>query len=136
MHNLKAGIYIHIPFCHAKCIYCDFYSVADRNDEIPEFVDLICAEIDLFFTKNEAPWHFDTIFFGGGTPSLLEASSIEKIISTLNKYLDLSNIEEFTVETNPGEIEYNRLKDFLSIGVNRLSLGFQSFDDNLLSFLG
>jgi len=134
--NQKAGIYIHIPFCQAKCIYCDFYSVADRNNEIPEFIDLICAEIDLFFKNNQAPWKFDTLFFGGGTPSLLEASSIERILNTLHKYLDLSQIQEFTVETNPGEIEYDRLKDFLSIGVNRLSLGFQSFDDKLLSFLG
>ena len=138
MHSLnqKAGIYIHIPFCHAKCIYCDFYSVADRNNEIPEFLNLICKEIDLFFKSKQAPWKFDTLFFGGGTPSLLEASSIERILETLNKYLDLNHIEEFTVETNPGEIDYHRLKDFLSIGVNRLSLGFQSFDDKLLSFLG
>ncbi len=136
MHNQKAGIYIHIPFCHAKCIYCDFYSVADRNNEIPEFLNLICSEIDLFFKKNQAPWKFDTLFLGGGTPSLLEASAIEKILNTLRKYLDLSSIQEFTVETNPGEIDYNRLKDFISIGVNRLSLGFQSFDDKLLSFLG
>jgi len=136
MHDQKAGIYIHIPFCQAKCIYCDFYSVADRNNEIPEFIDLICAEIDLFFKNNQAPWKFDTLFLGGGTPSLLKASSIEKILKTLRKHLDLSNIQEFTVETNPGEVSLVRLQDFISIGVNRLSLGFQSFDDKLLSFLG
>ena len=134
--NQALSLYIHIPFCQAKCIYCDFYSVADRNNEIPEFIDLICQEIDLFFENNQAPWNFDTLFLGGGTPSLLEALSIEKILKTLRKYVDLNDIQEFTVETNPGEIDYNRLKDFLSIGVNRLSLGFQSFDDKLLSFLG
>ena len=93
MHNQKqrAGIYIHIPFCQSKCIYCDFYSVADRNNEIPEFIDLICQEIDLFFENNQAPWNFDTLFLGGGTPSLLEALSIEKILKTLRKYVDLND---------------------------------------------
>ena len=134
MHNQKAGIYIHIPFCHAKCIYCDFYSVADRNNEIPEFLEMICLEIDLFFKENNAPWKFDTLFFGGETPSLLKASSIEKILNTLRKYLDLSHIEEFTIETNPGEIEYNRLQDFLSIGANRLSLGFKVLMINFYHF--
>ena len=132
----KAGIYIHIPFCKAKCIYCDFYSVADRNNEIPDFINSICKEIDLFFNKKKYDWEFDTIFFGGGTPSLLKASSIESILNTLRKYVDLSTLEEFTIETNPGEITIERLKDFISIGANRLSLGFQTFDPKLLSFLG
>ena len=132
----KAGIYIHIPFCKAKCIYCDFYSVADRNNEIPDFINSICKEIDLFFKTNKYIWDFDTIFFGGGTPSLLKACSIESILNTLNKYIDLSNIHEFTIETNPGEVTIDRLKDFISIGANRLSLGFQTFDQELLTFLG
>ena len=97
----NAGIYIHIPFCNAKCIYCDFYSVADRNDEIPDFIDSICKEIDLFFKKNTSTynWNFDTIFFGGGTPSLLKASSIESILNTLRNYLNLNNVEEFTLKS-------------------------------------
>jgi len=135
-NNQKAGIYIHIPFCNAKCIYCDFYSVADRNDEIPEFINSICQEIELFFKERTYPWEFDTIFFGGGTPSLLKASSIESILNSLRNHIDLSNIKEFTVETNPGEISADKLKDFISIGANRLSLGFQTFDEKLLSFLG
>ncbi len=135
-NNQKAGIYIHIPFCKAKCIYCDFYSVADRNDEIPEFINSICKEIKLFFKERAYPWKFDTIFFGGGTPSLLKASSIESILNSLREYIDLSNIKEFTIETNPGEVTVDKLKDFISIGANRLSLGFQTFDEKLLSFLG
>ena len=83
-NNQKAGIYIHIPFCKEKCIYCDFYSVADRNNEIPEFIDSICKEIRLFFKQHTYTWNFDTIFFGGGTPSLLNASSIESKISEDN----------------------------------------------------
>ena len=68
--------------CKAKCIYCDFYSVADRNNEIPDFINSICKEIDLFFKTNKYIWDFDTIFFGGGTPSLLKACSIESILNT------------------------------------------------------
>ena len=135
-NNQKAGIYIHIPFCKAKCIYCDFYSVADRDNEIPDFINSICTEIDLFFKNKTYDWEFDTIFFGGGTPSLLKASSIESILNTLRNYVDLGNIEEFTIETNPGEVTCEKLKDFISIGANRLSLGFQTFDSKLLSFLG
>ena len=135
-NNQKAGIYIHIPFCKAKCIYCDFYSVADRDNEIPDFINSICTEIDLFFKNKTYDWEFDTIFFGGGTPSLLKASSIESILNTLRNYVDLGNIKEFTVETNPGEVTCEKLKDFISIGANRLSLGFQTFDPKLLSFLG
>ena len=103
MHDQKAGIYIHIPFCQAKCIYCDFYSVADRNNEIPEFIDLICEEINLFFEHNKYNWNFDTIFFGGGTPSLLDASSIESILNTLKKHIDLSNISEWE-ELSPDKL--------------------------------
>ena len=131
-----AGIYIHIPFCQTKCMYCDFYSVADRNDEIPNFINAISKEINFFFESNKYPWIFDTIFFGGGTPSLLNASSIESILKTLDNYVNLNDINEFTIETNPEEITLERLKDFISIGANRLSLGFQTFDKNLLKFLG
>ena len=110
-NNQKAGIYIHIPFCKAKCIYCDFYSVADRDNEIPDFINSICTEIDLFFKNKTYDWEFDTIFFGGGTPSLLKASSIESILNTLRNYVDLGNIKEFTIETNPGEVTCEKLKD-------------------------
>tara|TARA_Y100001970_G_C14159617_1_gene817732 strand:- start:381 stop:1523 length:1143 start_codon:yes stop_codon:yes gene_type:complete len=132
----KAGIYIHIPFCTAKCIYCDFYSVADRSKEIPDFINTICKEINLFFSTHKYSWEFNTLFLGGGTPSLLNKAYIESILNTLNQHISLNNIEEFTIETNPGEITKQKLKDFISIGANRLSLGFQTFDENLLKFLG
>ena len=129
-----SGIYIHIPFCAAKCIYCDFYSVADQDDRIDAFVDSLVMEInksDVDVTN----WKFDTIFIGGGTPSLLNAIQLEKIIDALSKKYDLSNIIEFTMEANPGEAPFDKLKDFRSLGVNRLSMGVQSFKSNLLSFL-
>jgi len=129
-----SGIYIHIPFCTAKCIYCDFYSVAGQDDRIDTFVDSLVMEInnsDIDVTN----WKFDTIFIGGGTPSLLNKIQLEKIIDALSKKYDLSNIIEFTMEANPGEAPIDKLKDFHSLGVNRLSMGVQSIKSNLLSFL-
>ena len=131
----KAGIYIHIPFCKTKCIYCDFYSITKREDSISRFIECLVKEIKL--NKNTLPnCTFDTIFFGGGTPSVLTAKQIEKILEELNKNYQLNSNTEITLECNPGEINYQKLKDFRIIGINRLSIGFQSFNDKLLKFLG
>ena len=129
-----SGIYIHIPFCVKKCIYCDFYSVANQDERIDAFIDAVVMEINKY-TTDVSNWKFDTIFIGGGTPSLLSANQLEKIISTLNKKYNLSNVIEFTMEVNPGEAPIDKLKDFHSLGVNRLSIGVQSFQSNLLEFL-
>ncbi len=129
-----SGIYIHIPFCAAKCIYCDFYSVAGQDGRIDDFVNSLVMEIndsDVDVTN----WKFDTIFIGGGTPSLLNEIHLEKIVDTLSNKYDLSNIIEFTMEANPGEAPFKKLRDFRSLGINRLSMGVQSFKSNLLSFL-
>ena len=131
----KAGIYLHIPFCKTKCIYCDFYSVTKREDSIDRFIDCLLTEIKLNKTKL-SDYTFDTIFFGGGTPSVLSANQIEKILTTLNKCYNLDKKIEITLECNPGEIDYDKLKNFKKLGINRLSIGFQSFNENLLKFLG
>ena len=130
-----AGLYIHIPFCSVKCMYCDFYSITDRNNDIPIFIDSLIKEIEL--SKNHAKdnWRFDTIFIGGGTPSLLEPKWIEVILNTLTKTFDTSSVKEITMETNPGEAPLERLKGYKEVGVNRLSIGFQSFDSRILKFL-
>lgn len=130
----KAGIYVHIPFCAIKCMYCDFYSIADRNNQIPSFIKTVVKEIEIYETTDDN-LIFDTIFFGGGTPSMLDASSLEKIINALDKKFNLSNVKEFTIEANPGEAPKERLKDFLDLGVNRLSIGVQSLHQNILTFL-
>ncbi|NHZ84653.1 MAG: radical SAM family heme chaperone HemW [Planctomycetia bacterium] len=129
-----AGIYIHIPFCKSKCIYCDFYSIAGQNDRIENFVNALIREIETC-PVDTTKWTFDTIFIGGGTPSLLTANQIEKIISALKKKIDLSKLKEFTIEANPGEAPKEKLKDFYSLGINRLSIGVQSFKSELLQFL-
>ena len=130
-----AGLYIHIPFCSVKCMYCDFYSITNRNNDIPIFIDSLIKEIELSKDHAKDNWRFDTIFIGGGTPSLLEPKWIEVILNTLTKTFDTSSVKEITMETNPGEAPLERLKGYKEVGVNRLSIGFQSFDSRILKFL-
>ena len=132
----KAGIYIHIPFCTVKCMYCDFYSIPKRETEIPKFVQSLAKEINLYADTHNINWDIDTIFLGGGTPSLFTAQGLQLILETLDQRFGLSQVKEITLEANPGEAPLEKLKLFRELGVNRLSMGFQSFDTNLLSFLG
>ena len=130
----SAGIYLHIPFCAVKCMYCDFYSITDRESSIPTFIKAIVQEIKEC-RIDASDWIIDTIFIGGGTPSLLSANMIEALLSQLHKKYDLSNIREITIEANPGEAPKDRLKSFYEMGINRVSIGAQSFQPNLLQFL-
>ena len=131
----KAGIYIHIPFCKTKCIYCDFYSVTKRDDSIENFVDCMVKEIRLN-EKRLKNTTYDTIFFGGGTPSVLTEHQLEKILNALYKFYNIDKNAEVTLECNPGEITFEKLSHFRKIGINRLSIGFQSFSEKNLKFLG
>ncbi len=131
----NAGLYIHIPFCKVKCVYCDFYSITKKENQIPLFTDCLLKEIDMY--KNYVgEWSFDTIFFGGGTPSLLPAKHLEQILQKLHDTFDTSKVKEISLEANPGEAPYEHLKDIKSLGINRISMGFQSFDDKILKLLG
>jgi len=132
-----SGIYIHIPFCERKCIYCDFYSVENLN-LIDRFTESLLKEIEIF--SIEADFFndsiFDTIYFGGGTPSLLEPAQIEKILNKLSQSFKISSNPEITLETNPGTVDRRKLLEFKNLGVNRISFGVQSFFDDDLKFLG
>jgi oxygen-independent coproporphyrinogen III oxidase len=132
-----SGIYIHIPFCERKCIYCDFYSVENLN-LIDRFTESLLKEIEIF--SIEADFFndsiFDTIYFGGGTPSLLEPTQIEKILNKLSQSFKISSNPEITLETNPGTVDKRKLLEFKNLGVNRISFGVQSFFDDDLKFLG
>ena len=97
----KAGIYLHIPFCKTKCIYCDFYSVTKREDSIEKFIECLAKEIELN-KNNLSNYQFDTIFFGGGTPSVLTEPQLEKILTALYKYYNIDKNIEITLECNPG----------------------------------
>ena len=131
----NAGLYIHIPFCKVKCVYCDFYSITKKEDQIPLFTECLLKEID-FYKDYSKKWNFDTIFFGGGTPSLLPANYLEQILQKLHDTFDTSNVKEITLEANPREAPFEHLKDIKSLGINRISMGFQSFDDKILKLLG
>ena len=126
-----SGIYIHIPFCKKKCNYCDFYSITDLSYE-NIFVESLIKEIEL--TEDVLP-KIETIFIGGGTPSIMSSKNLDKLINALNKKFDLSNLIEFSIETNPGTLNSNLLKSYFESGINRLSLGVQSLIDKELNFL-
>ena len=133
---MTSGIYIHFPFCKIKCGYCDFYSITDREESIPIFIDSLIHEINLYFKSHDTNvYNFDSLFMGGGTPSLIDPIYIERIFDTLSSHIDISNLIEITMEANPGECPKNSLKAYRDIGVNRISFGFQSLDDRLLKFL-
>lgn len=131
---MHRGIYIHIPFCHKKCSYCDFYSI-EKVSQIDEFVALLCKEIDLWSNTVEERYSVDTMFFGGGTPSLLSSTHIVSIYSTLQKYFTFVPNFEWTMECNPGTVSEESLLSYKKIGVNRVSFGVQSFHQNELDFL-
>ena len=136
MDKKTSGIYIHFPFCKIKCGYCDFYSITDRESTIPLFMESLEKEIELYFQKNDVhDMHFDSIFFGGGTPSIIPPEYLEKIFLKLSSHVDIDNVKEITIEANPGESPKDRLKEYRKLGVNRISFGFQSLDDDLLKFL-
>ncbi len=128
------GIYIHIPFCERKCIYCDFYSVSDRSLQ-KIFVQSLLIELQRqsAVSKNEI---FDTIYFGGGTPSLLSVNEIELIIDRIKTLYNISAEAEITIEVNPGTVDRSKLNEYKKTGINRLSIGIQSFNDDELRFLG
>ncbi|MAX13721.1 MAG: coproporphyrinogen III oxidase [Candidatus Marinimicrobia bacterium] len=131
----NGGIYIHIPFCTEKCIYCDFYSLPNQEQSIKPFIKNLCKEILIRSKKSTIDWKIDTIFIGGGTPSLLSESDLENIISAINKNFNLNDLKEFTIEANPGEFDYNKMVNFKLMGVNRISFGFQSLNLDMLKFM-
>ena len=127
-----AGLYIHIPFCIRKCPYCDFYSTTDLR-ETEGFVDALLQELHLATIPDVA---FDTIYIGGGTPSLLTASQLTRILQGAHGRFGFTQDVEVTMEINPGTVSLDSLKAFVEGGVNRVSLGVQSFDNQQLEFLG
>lgn len=130
----KTALYIHIPFCDHKCIYCDFYSIITSDNVIP-FLHSVKKEIDYYADLYSAGREYISIYFGGGTPSLMEPSYISEIINYLIKKFPISQNAEVTLETNPGTVDKHKLKEFLEEGINRISIGIQSFHNDELKFL-
>lgn len=127
-----AGLYIHVPFCSRKCPYCDFYSVTDLH-KAEAFVEGLIQEMDLVTRPGTL---FDTIYIGGGTPSLLDPAQVLRILEGVHGRFDFTQDVEVTVEVNPDTLSVDALKAFLGHGVNRVNIGIQSFDEQRLRFLG
>ena len=130
----ESALYVHIPFCDHKCIYCDFYSII-TSDNIRPFLDSIKKEIKFYSELYSKERIFTSIFFGGGTPSLMEPEYLKEIMNSLKYNYSVSDDVEITMETNPGTVNKNKLKAFRKIGINRISIGIQSFHKDELKFL-
>ena len=130
------GIYIHVPFCRSKCIYCDFYSLPTKDDKLMEnYLSAICAHIKE--TGALAPNHrVDTIYFGGGTPTFFGAEGMATILTAVRRSFDVANDAEITFEANPDSASEHLLRRLKAEGFNRVSLGVQTDDDELLKKLG
>ncbi|MGC8824878.1 MAG: radical SAM family heme chaperone HemW [Bacteroidales bacterium] len=129
-----AGIYIHVPFCHRRCHYCDFYTDVNLS-RLPEFFIALLKEIELrshFFPEKVK---IDTIYFGGGTPSILHSQAIAAILDKIVTYFALSEHCEVTLELNPEDVSETYYREVKAVGVNRLSIGIQSFNDTILHYL-
>ena len=127
-----AGIYIHIPFCKTRCVYCDFYKETDES-KINDFVSAICTESQL--RKNEIPEPVKTIYFGGGTPSRLNNRHFEQIFDVIFSLFSIEKNAEITLEANPDDLSGEYLQLLAGLPFNRISIGIQSFDDSELKFL-
>lgn len=134
MNNL--GIYIHIPFCIKKCNYCDFLTIIGSDQpKIDEYVRYLCKEIILMneYAQNKI---VDTVYFGGGTPSLLSVNNINNIMKCINQHYNLSRDAEITIEINPETIDENWVKEISDSGINRASVGFQNSRREILNIIG
>ena len=130
----ELAIYVHIPFCDHKCIYCDFYSII-TSDNISSFLQSLKKEIKYYAENYSSNRIITSIFFGGGTPSLMQPDYLEEIISSIRENFNVSAEAEITMETNPGTVNKDKLRKFRTAGINRISIGVQSFNDDELKFL-
>ncbi|MFJ7732699.1 radical SAM family heme chaperone HemW [Lysinibacillus sp. NPDC097231] len=134
---MARGVYIHIPFCHQICNYCDFNKFYFKNQPVDEYIDMLGKEMELATKKYpESFTQIETIFLGGGTPTALSPKQLEKLLKLIRTYIPMDSVTEFTSEANPDELSKAKLQALLDGGVNRLSMGVQSFDQELLKKIG
>ncbi|MFN3316686.1 MAG: radical SAM family heme chaperone HemW, partial [Raineya sp.] len=132
-HNFMSALYIHIPFCKQACYYCDFH-FSTNTQQRQAMVEAICKEINL--QKNYlSQKNLRSIYFGGGTPSILEKKELASIFESIAQYFTWNKNTEITLEANPDDLSETKLKDFADLGINRLSIGTQSFNEKHLQFL-
>ena len=135
-HKTPLGIYVHVPFCRSKCQYCDFYSVTTKETRVLDgYVEAVCRHVKE--AGSLAPGYLvDTVYFGGGTPSLLGAEALSQILSVIRKHFDVADSAEITFEANPDSVNDRLLRRLRSEGFSRVSLGIQCDDDAILKKLG
>lgn len=133
LNSKEVGIYVHIPFCKNKCYYCDYSSLITKNNKmIEKYFKALFKEIDLYDYKINK---VKTIYIGGGTPSLISFNRIEEIVKLLKEKFDLSELKEFTIEMNPENVNKDLLKKYKDIGINRISLGVQNLNNDILNLV-
>ena len=130
----ELGIYIHIPFCKQKCFYCDFCSFANKNEMQEKYVEAVINEIKNITHKEK--YTVTTIYFGGGTPSILNPEYIKNILQEIESSFEILDDAEITIEINPGTVNEEKLKKYKEYGINRLSIGLQSTNDKILKKIG
>ncbi len=138
--GMEYSLYFHIPFCTHRCAYCDFNTYARQEDSIPVYVDALCQEIEFVGESvRRGDWPvaptIHTIFFGGGTPSLLSPKQFKKILKTMREHFKLIENVEITTEANPGTVSFDDLKKLRALGINRISFGVQSANPEELRML-
>lgn len=129
------SLYIHIPFCQSKCLYCDFCSFSNLFDCVEKYVFNLKREIDIYEEKLKK-YKIKTIYIGGGTPSVIDGKFIYEIMDYIFRKLNISNLEEITIEVNPKTLNSNKLEIYKDLGINRISIGVQSMNDEMLKRIG
>lgn len=135
----RLGIYVHIPFCAKKCNYCDFYSLASDEDEKKNYIEALKREIKEVAKKVSTDYEVYTIYFGGGTPSIIKADYIKEVLDVIMSHFRLYEDDfypEITIECNPKTVDMDKLSIYKEAGINRISLGLQSTDNDELKLLG
>lgn len=137
MKNKELGIYIHIPFCKSKCYYCDFISYTNKCNEVEEYIQKVIQEMGQYDFSN---YNITTIYIGGGTPSFIDEKYIRQLLEELKRKLSENETKfediEITIEINPGTVTKKKLEQYRALGVNRISMGLQTTNDNLLKQIG
>ena len=128
------GVYIHIPFCHQICNYCDFNKVFFQNQPVDEYIESLGKEMALWKEQLQDA-QIETIFIGGGTPTSLSENQLERLLTLIHQHIPMNHVIEFTSEANPDELTLEKMQVMRKFGVNRLSMGVQTFDQDLLKCL-
>lgn len=131
----KLALYIHFPFCKQKCYYCDFKSFANKEMYIDSYINALCKEIEMYKYLNKE-YEITSIYLGGGTPSHIESKNIIKVLKTVKENYNIIHNAEITIEINPGTVNKSKLKDYYNVGINRISFGVQSTNDDMLKRIG